>query len=187
MSYSLISRTKHGDCSVCSNTNTNVVKVGKSLYCLSCHRKSKVKSYVAKAAEKSKIRSLHTPISNEERNEREELEKYFDNAAKIIALTGKCWECKAPIYSKFYRSATAHILPKAQFGSVKTHPLNMLVLGAGCGCHQLTDDLDKFCKMKVFPLAVERFKQFEHLITENHKYLTKFKEKVLEYEQGKVL
>jgi hypothetical protein len=105
------------------------------------------------------------------------LQKFFKDAAKVIEDNPKCWECNTFIPKAYYRAATAHILPKnpnSGFPSVAAHPMNYLVLGAGCGCHNKTHRLDTFSKMKIFPEAVERFWQFYPLITEKHKLLDEF-------------
>lgn len=77
-----------------------------------------------------------------------------------------------PEYEKIWRACQAHILPKrkTQFPSIATHPSNHLVLfpvwgGHLCGCH---DEYDSgwynATTMRVWPIAVERFKQFEKSI-----------------------
>lgn len=68
----------------------------------------------------------------------------------------RCMECNTPISRLFARHATAHLLPKKLFDSIKTNDLNYLILGAGCGCHNKTHRLDTFVKMKVWPIAKER-------------------------------
>lgn len=71
-----------------------------------------------------------------------------------------CWNCGEKIPKAFARAATAHVLPKRnnQFPSVKTHPENYLILGAGCGCHNRYDrSWEDAAQMKVWPLAVEKF------------------------------
>lgn len=78
-----------------------------------------------------------------------------------------------PRYEKIWRACQAHILPKrkTQFPSIATHPSNHLVLfpvwgGHLCGCH---DEYDSgwynATTMKVWPKAVERFKQFKSSIS----------------------
>jgi hypothetical protein len=67
-----------------------------------------------------------------------------------------CMECGAIVPRAYIRHATAHLLPKKIFKSVATHPLNYLILGAGCGCHEKTHRIDKFIKMKTWPIAKER-------------------------------
>lgn len=109
---------------------------------------------------------------------RADLEQWFDNIARQIRNSPFCWECKAYISERYYRHATAHIFPKAIFESVATHPMNYLILGAACGCHDKTHRLDTFSDMKVFGEACRRFKLFEKSITEKHKYLNTFKQYV---------
>lgn len=108
---------------------------------------------------------------------KEEMNHFWKNAENVIKKSGsKCWECGDYINPKDYRSATAHIFMKSTFPSVASNEFNFVVLGSRCGCHNLSHRLDTFSKMKVFPVAVNRFMKFGHLITEKHKYLTLFKE-----------
>ncbi len=91
-------------------------------------------------------------------DERVDLDKWFDDIRGKEWNNGwaKCMECGAAIPSDYARHATAHLLPKKLFKSVATHPLNYLILGAGCGCHEKTHRIDKFIKMKIWPIAKER-------------------------------
>lgn len=77
-----------------------------------------------------------------------------------------------PEYEKIWRACQAHVLPKrkSQFPSVATHPMNHMVLfpvwgGHLCGCH---DEYDSgwynATTMKVWEIAVSRFKEFEACI-----------------------
>lgn len=113
-----------------------------------------------------------------------DLKKFFEDAAIEIAKNPRCWECKEPISPKDYRNSTAHILPKEFFKSIATHPLAYVVAGARCGCHNKTHRLDLFSKMKIFPIAVCRFRQIEHLIKEKHKLLSEFKNYADLYEKN---
>lgn len=56
----LIAQTKYGDCSTCPARNTNVVKRGKDLFCLSCARNADVKKQSAKQRTKLAVRGLVT-------------------------------------------------------------------------------------------------------------------------------
>lgn len=104
-----------------------------------------------------------------------ELEVWFDEIAKKEMSYGValCSECKATILPQYIRHATAHLLPKKIFKSVATHPLNYLILGAGCGCHAKTDRVDKFVQMKVWPEAARRIKEMIPLLPfDELKYLS---------------
>jgi len=103
-------------------------------------------------------------------------ELWFLKIAAEIRQDPRCWECNAWIAPEFYRHASAHIFAKSIFPSVATHPMNYLILGASCGCHDKTHRLDTFCKMGIWKEAVDRFKEFEPCITETHKYLNSFRE-----------
>jgi len=96
-----------------------------------------------------------------------ELDKWFYDIAQKHSINGKgcfCMECNAWIPHDYLRHATAHLLPKKIFKSVSTHPLNYLILGAGCGCHQKTDRVDKFIQMKVWGVAAERIRTMMPLL-----------------------
>lgn len=89
--------------------------------------------------------------------------RWYDDQVRL--LTGHCLECGEPIHT-FIREvaigAVSHILPKNIFKSVQFHPLNWLELGPSCGCHtRWGKSWDSAAKMKVFPQALERFRQFE--------------------------
>ena len=104
-----------------------------------------------------------------------ELEKwFFDIQQKYFTeFGGNCMECGSHIPKDFARHATAHLLPKKLFKSIATHPMNYLILGAGCGCHQKTDRVDKFCQMKVWPEAARRIKEMIPLLPfDELKYLS---------------
>lgn len=71
-----------------------------------------------------------------------------------------CWNCGEKILRAFARTAIAHVLPKRknQFPSVKTHPFNYLILGAGCGCHQDYDaSWQDASQMNIWGEALRRF------------------------------
>lgn len=141
------------------------------------------KSNVANASRAKRLeisKKVHTAqnevLGQETLKNRQELEQWFDNISRLIGRHPFCMECNAFVPSKFYRHATAHIFPKSIFESVATHPMNYLILGAGCGCHDKTHRLDTFSDMKIFGEAVRRFRLFEKSITEKHKYLSAFRE-----------
>lgn len=101
---------------------------------------------------------------------------FWFKAECMIRNKPYCWECNDFLHKEYYRAATAHIFPKSIFESVASNEWNYLVLGASCGCHNLTHRLDTFSQMKVFGTAINRFHKFERLITERHKYLDMFRE-----------
>lgn len=107
-----------------------------------------------------------------------ELDKWFDDIL-LEQTKGQrrggtvCMECGCWIPTEYIRHATAHLLPKKLFKSVATHPLNYLILGAGCGCHAKTDRVDKFITMKVWPEAARRIKEMITLLPfDELKYLS---------------
>lgn len=71
-----------------------------------------------------------------------------------------------------WRSCQAHLLPKRHFDSIKTHPLNAMVLGSGysglCHCHDNYDaSWEKAAKMNIWDEVVRRFKIMYPLITQD--------------------
>ena len=67
---SIIPRSKFGDCSECGDKNVNVVKKGKSLYCIGCRNQQKAKQYTEKSNLKNKIKRM---ICDEDVSERQSL------------------------------------------------------------------------------------------------------------------
>ncbi len=177
-------KSKWGNCSQCSATNTAVVKVKKDLFCLFCHNNNKSKQQLQRSKDRDTLRGIGAALKSLPQNKelvqnKTELDRWFAYVATIIKANPHCWNCGEFIPEQYYRHASAHIFPKAHFLSVSVNPLNFLVLGAGCGCHSKFDSsIDKAANMKVWGMAVNRFKSFENNITETHKYLDLFKSKI---------
>lgn len=101
-----------------------------------------------------------------------EQELWFRMAAIELESNPICMECQQWIGKSFYRSATAHILPKRKdygFPSIATHPLNKLFLCTINGCHDKTHTWSTFATMKVWPLAVVAFKEMYPFIAESER------------------
>lgn len=135
---------------------------------------------------RNKVRCL---LPSKEKDNLQEL--WFSMVANEIEKNPYCWETGDFIQKEYklfgtntvknnYRNASCHILPKSIFPSVSTHPLNFLILSASNGSHDKTHRLDTFSKMKVWPIAVERFKKIEPYIKERHKLLNQFRELIYE-------
>lgn len=94
------------------------------------------------------------------------LDKFYADISAEHLLNGSaiCMECGAVIPASFIRHATAHLLPKKLFKSVAVHPLNYLILGAGCGCHEKTHRIDTFIKMGIWPEAKVRINEMRPLL-----------------------
>jgi hypothetical protein len=174
-----IPKSKFGNCSQCGEKNTACVKVAKDLFCLSCHRNNKGKQQIQRSKERDALRGIGAALKSLPQNKelvqnKTEMDRWFSYVATVIKSNPHCWNCGEFISEKYYRHASAHIFPKSLFPSIATHPLNFLVLGAGCGCHDKSHRLDTFSDMKVFAEAIKRFRLFENKITENHKYFDLF-------------
>lgn len=76
-------------------------------------------------------------------------------STRLLQLPG--WQVKATI---------AHIVPKRHFKSVQTHPLNRLFLCKTPHHDDYDSSWDRATKMAIWPMAVERFQVFMHLITD---------------------
>lgn len=130
---------------------------------------------VRKPIPKKSAKKLAQEKSPEYKNDKAELDKWFKDiqAKHFTSYGGRCMECGAHIPVEFARHATAHLLAKKLFLSVKTHPLNYLILGAGCGCHQKTDRVDAFVKMRIWGEAAYRIKQLIPLLPfDEYRYLS---------------
>jgi hypothetical protein len=101
------------------------------------------------------------------------LQNFFAECAKELDQHPYCMECGTFIPRKYYRSATAHVLPKRKeygFTSVASNIINKLFLGAGCGCHSKYDsDWEAAATMKVWPMAVEIFTKLYPLLKPEEK------------------
>jgi hypothetical protein len=96
-----------------------------------------------------------------------DLEKWFADIEEKYWGGGKkmyCMECSEYIPKEYARHATAHLLPKKIFKSIETHPLNYLILGAGCSCHEKSHRVDKFIKLKIWPEAKRRINELIPLL-----------------------
>ena len=88
---------------------------------------------------------------------------------RMEKLPPKCENCgaekdalKLPRNGIKWKSCQAHLLPKRHFDSLKTHPLNGMVLGSGfsglCHCHDFYDSSwEKAAKMPIWEEVVMRF------------------------------
>lgn len=95
----------------------------------------------------------------------QELDKWKEFVIGKIQMKPNCENCGEWIAPVHYKWCCAHLIPKRFFESVATNQDNYLVLGWQCGCHKSYDNAWSDAEsMQVFPLAIERFKKFSHLI-----------------------
>lgn len=192
MSY--IPQYKFGNCSQCSAKDTDVVKVKKDLYCVSCHQKNKALEQIEKQKKRNALRVAGTKVRNiaienpdaKAPKSYEELSQWFKE--RMNRLPVRCENCKATnnwlevhkeekIGKLKWRSCQAHLLPKRHFRSLQTHPLNGMVLGSGysglCHCHDNYDaSWEKASKMYIWNEVVRRFKIMYPLITQDeHRFI----------------
>lgn len=174
----MLPKFKIGNCQIdgCNAVNTRCRKIGKQLICIRHYQSMKTQEYIQRADKRHALKSeqLKTQaklrndtyenklVDNQAKENFEKLQVWFEQRARELAKHPYCAECGAYIPEKYYRHATAHVLPKSPtsgFPSVATHEENYLFLGAGCGCHNKTDRWDKFSQMKVWGLAIEKIKK----------------------------
>lgn len=93
---------------------------------------------------------------------------------QVLKMPRQCENCNAelgrPMFQTDKREFVAHILPKKKnfggFPSVATNEDNVMFLGTRCGCHPDWDSNgDKRKAMVCYPMAIERFNKFKHLLT----------------------
>lgn len=142
----MISRTKFGDCSKCGATDTNVVKVGRELFCLSCNRQVKVAKYEANARVKSKVRSLgKEQVSNGNYFEAErqalinDLDYVTRRIVKLIAVNERgwanCYICDTPVHID--KAQAMHFIKRAETALRWDYRRNLR-----CGCKKCNEILD---------------------------------------------
>lgn len=144
-------KTKIGYCKMHQSKRTDLKK--KTIPIESTKRlETKVRTFVRQSDSSTCTEEIRT------------LEKWFEQTMKAVEKNPYCWNCGKFIPRSFYKAACAHIVPKRKtygFPSVSTHDMNFVVLGAGCGCHAKYDNSwDDAQSMKIWPIAVERFKTF---------------------------
>lgn len=94
--------------------------------------------------------------------------KFFESLDKKIF----CENCGCKLLEYNYIYNLAHILPKRRYISVGEHPKNILYLCSSKdnpkgGCHERYDSsLTAKLEMKCFPLALQRFKEFQGEVKE---------------------
>lgn len=136
----------------------------------------KPKKPIAKQSAKKRLEIIGQKESGEPASKLEMDKWFMDIKLKHFGeplYYASCMECGEAIPSIFSRHATAHLLPKKLFKSVATHPLNYLILGAGCGCHEKSHRIDKFIQLKCWPEAARRIKEMIPLLpTDELKYLS---------------
>ena len=150
----MIPQTKIGNCSRCPKKNTRVKNRGKDLICLVCCKKedskkqwNKQKSKVSKG-QQSKIRRAgwEQDITLDEKklsvSNAAAMKRWFaDRRAEMKGTCSHCGEKTLKHNDKMYHYCIAHILPKAYFKSVATHPLNWIELCFyGNSCHTNFDN-----------------------------------------------
>lgn len=125
-----------------------------------------------KQSVRSSVRSLVSSEGNKEVKGSAELNRWFlDRRGE---MTGQCANCQGKTCrdnDSEYKRSVAHILPKAYFPSISTHPLNFIELCFyGKSCHTNMDNkildltemacwdeiVTKFCKMFPHIAKIER-------------------------------
>lgn len=123
---------KIGDCILCQATNTHCIKRGKNLFCLNCAKIAKVKEQIAKQEQKIKSYKYIPDYDSHQISKisvSKELNKWFKERRN--EMTGICAHCGGNTEMTndgTFKFSIAHILPKAYFPSVATHPLNFIEL-----------------------------------------------------------
>lgn len=128
---STINRFKIGDCSCgCGGKDVAGRKVGKLFYCMDSYRSMKTKQYTQKASLNQRVRNLGKQDENKDLAKNYgALDRWFKDRRK--EMTGKCHHCNGISCKhddKYYKFSVCHILPKAYFPSIATHPSNFIEL-----------------------------------------------------------
>lgn len=170
----MINKHKWGDCSCgCGQTDVPCVKVGKEMFALNCHRRNKAKEQAVKTKEKNAVRSLgsYQQLDGDKKASTSELQRWFEQRAK--EMTGTCKHCggRTTANTSSYKCSVAHILPKAYFKSVATHPLNWIEL---CfysnSCHSNFDNYSlDIMELNCFDEVIEKFIAMYPFIDEKEK------------------
>lgn len=182
---SVIPKYKFGNCSACSATNTNVIKVKKDLFCVSCHKKNKTLEQIEKQKKRNAAKLAATKLKTVANTEEvvkalkdyADLDVWFKNTRK--KLTGICQcGCNKPsskMDNKYFKFSCAHVFPKSKFESVKTHPRNFVERAFFGGCHSVMDDtsMDRWVTFADWENIKEIFHELAPILTDKERS-TKF-------------
>lgn len=175
MSY--LPQSKFGDCQLCTAKNTNCIKRGKVLMCLSCARTQSTKKQIDKANERNKVRSLNTSDANKEVIGGRDVEQELWYIHRSKEMVGVCAECKSPSTKgdkTYWKYSICHILAKSLFPSVAKHPLNFIELCYFYNSHHTNMDNNgyEYVREKMpnaWKIIVVRFKAMYPVIKEKSK------------------
>lgn len=171
---------KYGICIDCSK-NEDFESKRKEMKVIASRCLYHYKAFRAKVCAKRKEMKGNTSIKKINRFSNETKRKEMKPVLNLVSwyrarmseCLGICAECGERIPIAFRHHSIAHVLPKSPnsgFPSVATHEENFIELGAGCGCHHKYDsNWLSASKMKIFPLAKEKFKLMEPFIAEEER------------------
>lgn len=120
----------------------------------------------------SKNRAAKNAAAKEDRSgEDTELQKWYANIMQNEYP--KCWETDEPINKQDkmgWHGSISHVLPKSDYPSVATHPLNYMILKMWGGTHgQYDSSWENASKMKVWKYACKIFNILYPLLTTEEK------------------
>jgi len=181
MEYSTINTTKWGDCTQCSNTNVACVKVKKDLVCTQCNDRNKALIQIKKQKDRNALRSdlanvrklaVEVDGNREKAKNYGEMDRWFRERRK--EMKGKCANCNGDsckYYDKYYKFSIAHLLPKAYFPSVATHPDNWIELcHFGNSCHTNYDNkMIDLIDLNCFDTVIQKFTKIYPFIAAEEK------------------
>lgn len=177
MSY--LPNSKWGDCTQCPAKNVACVKIKKDLVCCECNNRNKAIEQADKAKKRTAARFAGTKVRNlvEENldikapKDYAELDRWFKDRQK--EMTGRCLHCngKTEAYTKLFKCSIAHILPKAYFKSVATHPDNWIELCFyGKSCHtNLDNHIIDLMELNCFDTIIQKFVRIYPFIAPDEK------------------
>lgn len=127
---------------------------------------------VYKLKQVSDKRAAKNAAAKEQRGEEDtELQKWY--AVIMEKENPVCWETGEPINKKDvkgWHGSIAHVLPKNDYPSVATHPLNYMILKMWGGTHgQYDSNWENASKMRVWNHAIKIFNILFPLLTKEEK------------------
>jgi len=167
----------HCDCGAVGNGR----KVGKVFYCFLCYNKMKTTEQMVKSIKRDDNRraiinsepKIRLMADREVTDRYNELDRWFKECRK--EMKGICANCGGKSCrddDKYYKFSIAHLLPKAYFKSVATHPDNWVELcHFGNSCHtnfdnHMIDLIDLHC----FDSVIEKFvKMYPYIAKEERR------------------
>ena len=148
------------------------------------HKGKKACGYCKQKYDGRSIKHSSEKAKTKRKEDRKGLPSFFSKATQEVKANPICQNCGCKIrWWSHPVNNVAHLLSKSRYKSVMSNENNYVILCSekdlGNGCHELFDTkISERPNMKVFPVALEKYKKFREEVLENGKEKIIFEEKL---------